>query len=160
MIVVADSSPLIVLVKIGHMDVLPKLFGRIIIPPAVAGELIHFRSPPAVRNYFSAVPNWLETRAASSIEPVAGLHMGEIEALSLAKELNADFLLIDERHAYKEAVARKINAIGTVRVLERAAEEQLVDLKEAFDRIRKTDFWVSPKLLEERLKIFLSRKKP
>ena len=39
MIVVADSSPLVVLVDTGYVHVLPALFGRIIIPPEVAAEV-------------------------------------------------------------------------------------------------------------------------
>jgi predicted nucleic acid-binding protein len=74
--------------------------------------------------------------------------------LSLALELQADLVLIDERKAYREAVARKLNAVGTVRVLERAAAEKMLDLQEAFDRLKKTDFWISHKLLDERLKLF------
>ncbi len=35
MLVVADSSPLIVLINIGHIDVLPGLFGQVIVPPQV-----------------------------------------------------------------------------------------------------------------------------
>ena len=63
-------------------------------------------------------------------------------------------MLIDQRKAYREAVARKLNAVGTVRVLERAAAEGLLDLKDAFDRLKQTDFWISPELLDERLRLF------
>jgi predicted nucleic acid-binding protein len=69
-------------------------------------------------------------------------------------ELRADLVLIDERQAYREAVARKLNAVGTVRVLERAAAERLLDLKDVFDRLKQTDFWISHKLLDERLTLF------
>jgi predicted nucleic acid-binding protein len=60
----------------------------------------------------------------------------------------------DERKAYREAVHRKLNAIGTIRILERAAAEGLLDLKDAFARLKQTDFWISHKLLDERLKLF------
>jgi predicted nucleic acid-binding protein len=39
MLIVADSFPLIVRVQIGHIDVLPKLFGQVIVPPEVLTEL-------------------------------------------------------------------------------------------------------------------------
>jgi predicted nucleic acid-binding protein len=39
MIVVADSSPIVVMVGIGHVDMLPALFQRVVIPPEVASEL-------------------------------------------------------------------------------------------------------------------------
>jgi predicted nucleic acid-binding protein len=81
------------------------------------------------------------------------LHPGESEALSLALELHADLVLVDERKAYREAIARNLNAIGTIRVLERAAAEGLLDLADAFDRVKQTDFWISPQFLDERLKL-------
>jgi predicted nucleic acid-binding protein len=40
MLVVADSSPLIVLIQIGQIDVLPALFGEVVIPPEVSAELL------------------------------------------------------------------------------------------------------------------------
>ncbi len=39
MLVVADSSPLIVLVNIRQVDVLPKLFGQVVVPPEVTNAL-------------------------------------------------------------------------------------------------------------------------
>src|SRR6266581_2246702 len=132
MLVIADSSPLIVLVNLGHADVLPKLFGQVVIPPAVVYELSSPSRPQAVRDFAASPPTWLKVQRPAAIQPIPELHPGEIEALSLALELHADLLLIDERKAYREAVARKLNAVGTVRVLERAAAEKLLDLKEAF----------------------------
>jgi predicted nucleic acid-binding protein len=48
MIVVADTSPLNYLILIGHVDVVPVLFDRIVAPPAVVRELTHPHSPPSV----------------------------------------------------------------------------------------------------------------
>jgi predicted nucleic acid-binding protein len=154
MLVVADSSPLIVLVNIEHINVLPKLFGQIVIPTAVAQELTYPSRPQAVQAFAAAPPAWLKIQSPSMIQSIPELHPGEIEALSLAIELHADLILIDERKAYREAVARKLNAVGTIRVLERAAADKMLDLKDAFDRLKKTDFWISHKLLDERLKLF------
>ena len=157
MIVVADSSPLIVLVKIGMIDVLPTLFGQIVIPGAVAHEIQNPRRPQGVREYFATMPAWLEVRRPSTIVSFEKLDPGETEAINLAMELHADLLLVDERRAYQTAVGLRINAIGTVRVLERAAEAGFVELAEAFDRVKRTDFWISHDLLDERLRLFRGR---
>ena len=154
MLVIADSSPLIVLVNISHTDLLPRLFGNVVIPPAVATELSAPSRPQSVRDFIASPPAWLITKRPTAIEPIPELHPGETEALSLAIELHADLVLIDERRAYKEAVSRKLNAIGTIRLLERAAAEGLLDLKDAFDRVKLTDFWISDRFLDERLKLF------
>ena len=160
MLVIADSSPLIVLVNIGQIQVLPKLFGEIVIPPAVASEIAAPARPQLVRDFAMALPTWLRVQAPISVQQIPELHQGEREALSLAMELHADLVLVDERKAYREALARKLNAVGTVRVLERAAAQGLLDLKEVFQRLKQTDFWISPKLLDERLKLFEKQQGP
>jgi predicted nucleic acid-binding protein len=159
MIVVSDSSPLIVLNNINHIDVLPKLFGEVIIPPAVASELSLPSRPRSVRDFVSSGPNWLRIQRPAKVQQIPELHLGELEALSLAIELRAEIVLVDERKAYRRAVALRLNAIGTVRVLEQAAAERLIDLRDAFDRIKQTDFWISHKLLDERFRIFQEQQK-
>ena len=138
MLVISDSSPLIVLVNIGHVDVLPKLFGRVFIPPAVATELFASSRAQAVRDFMAAQPAWLAVQRPTTTQQIPELHPGESEALSLAIELHADLLLIDERRAYREAVARQLNAIGTIRVLERARRRGVAQFEGCF-RSRETD---------------------
>jgi predicted nucleic acid-binding protein len=158
MVVVADSSPLIVLVNIGHVGVLPTLFGEVVIPPAVLSELHSANRPAAVRNFVAQPPSWLLERAPSKIEPITGLHAGELAAISLALELRADLLLIDDLSGRKAAADRKIPLAGTIGVLELAADQSLLDLRDAFDEIKKTDFWISHELLDQRLGLYLAKK--
>jgi predicted nucleic acid-binding protein len=141
-------------VNIDHIEVLPQLFREIVIPPAVAAEITAPSRPQIVRDFATARPAWLKVQAPKVVQQIPELHQGESEALSLAMELHADLVLIDERKAYREAIARKLNAVGTVRVLERAAAEGLLDLRDAFERLKQTDFWISSRLLDERLKVF------
>jgi predicted nucleic acid-binding protein len=56
MIVVADSSPLIVLVNIGHVEILPALFREVVIPPQIAAELSDARRSQAVRDFINGQP--------------------------------------------------------------------------------------------------------
>ncbi len=44
MIVIADTSLINYLIRIGEIEVLPKLYGRILVPPSVYGELKTTRS--------------------------------------------------------------------------------------------------------------------
>ncbi len=151
MIVVADSSSFVVLIAIGHLDVLPTLFGRIIVPPAVAAELASPKRTEAVRGFIAAPPAWLEIRTPAAIEAIAGLHDGESAAIALAAELKADRLIIDEARGRQAAVARHVRVVGTVGVLELAAEAGLLDLEQAFEAVKRTDFWVSARFLDERI---------
>lgn len=44
MIVVADTTPVNYLVLLGHIEVLPALYGRVMIPESVRDELVHART--------------------------------------------------------------------------------------------------------------------
>src|SRR5690349_13926285 len=114
MIVVADSSPFIVLITIQRIDLLPKLFGQVVIPPQVSAELAQTNRPQPVRAFISSPPPWLLQQAPSKIEPIPMLHAGEAAAISLAVELHADVLLIDEALGRKAATSRRVRVTGTV----------------------------------------------
>ena len=96
MIVVADSSPFIALINIEQINVLPALFQEVIAPPQVIAELQTPNRPPEVRTFIITPPPWLIERAPTETEEIATLHAGEAAAISLARELQADLLLIDE----------------------------------------------------------------
>lgn len=155
MLVVADSSPIIALINIGCVDVLPEIFERVAIPPQVAAELGDLKRPGEVRDFVAQLPAWLSIHVLRALEAIPGLHLAECEAINLASELRADLLLIDERDGRRAAGVRKLAFTGTIGVLERAATHGLIDLKDAFDRLKETDFWVSPKLLDLRLQKYL-----
>ncbi len=140
MIVVSDTTPINYLVLIGEIDLLPKLFGRVAAPPAVLSELRQPGSPEAVQVWMSAIPEWLEVRAPSSIDPAIRLGRGEVEAISLARELQATEVLIDDMQARKAALACGLRVAGTLLVLHRAARVGLVDFPEAIRRLMRTNF--------------------
>jgi predicted nucleic acid-binding protein len=62
-LVVADTGPLNYLVLIGDIELLPKLFGRVLAPQAVCDELADRDAPAAVRAWAAQRPAWLEVRA-------------------------------------------------------------------------------------------------
>jgi predicted nucleic acid-binding protein len=151
MIVVSDTSPLNYLVLIQHADVLPRLFGRVLAPPAVVDELRHPGTPAVVRAWAAALPAWLELRAPLSIDPDLRLGPGEAEAISLARELRADAVLIDERKGLIVARQFGLFVTGTLGVLEIAAEKGLIALPRAIAALRETSFRVSGDLLDAML---------
>jgi len=150
-IVVSDTSPLNYLVLIQHADVLPLVFGRVLAPPAVIAELLHPGSPAVIQAWAQTPPTWLEVRAPAAIDPSLGLGPGETEAISLARELKADVVLIDERKGL--AVARQCGLFvtGTLGVLGIAAEKELISLPSAIAALRQTSFRASDDLLNAML---------
>jgi predicted nucleic acid-binding protein len=66
MIVVSDTSPLCYLLLINLVDLLPQLYGQVVIPESVCSELLNSDAPEAVRSWMAQPPSWLE------IQTVAG----------------------------------------------------------------------------------------
>ena len=121
MLVISDTSPLIALVRIGHVDVLPRLYGSVVIPTEVAGELASRKRPSEVQAFIANPPTWLSVRSPSTIEEIQDLDPGECAAISLARELGADLLLIDETKGREAAISRHIRTARTAAVLFDAA---------------------------------------
>lgn len=149
MIVVADTTPVNYLILIGEIDVLAKLYGRVVIPQAVHEELTRSRAPASVRAWIETPPAWLEILSPATVSDIAlaKLDAGERDAIALAEELFADQLIVDELLARREAERRGLSIIGTVGVLREAAEEGLLDLRAAVERLRQTSFHISPAIL-------------
>ena len=142
MVVVSNTTPLHYLVLIEVVDVLHSLYGRVVIPPAVASELSHPVAPEQVRTWITRPPAWLEVVA----EPVAAdtdlarLDAGEREAIALFQARSANLLLMDDREGVRAARSRGVEVIGTLGVLDRAAEHRLVDLPSVLNRLEHTTF--------------------
>jgi predicted nucleic acid-binding protein len=140
-LVIADTSPINYLVLIGHIGVLPSLFERVILPSVVREELDD--GPSQVRLWIADRPPWVEVRATRDSRRDASLHdldAGEEDAIALAVELHADLLLMDDREGVLAARSRGLTVTGTLGVLGLAARHGLLDLAEAFGRIRRTNF--------------------
>jgi predicted nucleic acid-binding protein len=152
MIVIADTSPINYLVWIGEIDVLPKIYGRIFVPPAVCRELKAEDAPVAVRKWIAQPPDWLEVRMPTQQADAelvnADLDEGERDAILLAQELGADELIIDDLPGRKEAERRHLHFIGTLGVLRAASKRGLLDFKTAINALRRTNFHVSQELLD------------
>ena len=124
MIVVADTSPLNYLALIDAIDLLPAIFGHVILPRAVFEELQHPKTSPKVRQWISHLPAWLEVRnVASAANPaLMGLDAGEREAIQLALELGIDTVLIDEAEGRRAAERLHLGVRGTLGILEQRSE--------------------------------------
>jgi predicted nucleic acid-binding protein len=160
MLVIADTSPLHYLVLIDYPEVLPVLFGRVLIPPAVTEELQRPRTPAPVRAWIVSPPAWLEVHAPRQplITPTLPLGAGEREAVSLAQEIRADLLLMDDLDGREEAEHHGLAVMGTLRVLELAAERGLIDFPTAITKLQATSFHLPVSLVREMLARDANRK--
>lgn len=95
--VISNASPLIGLEEIGHLGLLKSLFSAGLIPPAIVRGVA-----PTV-----TLPAWVSERAFT--QPIGPqilrttLGPGESEAISLALEISAQWVILDERPARRFA---------------------------------------------------------
>jgi predicted nucleic acid-binding protein len=159
-VVVSDASPINILIRIGHVDLLPSLFGQVYVPPSVVEELTADGTPPAVRDWVHANPSWLVVKTPENAAPRSqSRHRGEFDAIELALEIGADALLIDEVRGRRLAAQRGLLTLGTVGLLERAADQGLIDdLSASHDRLREMGFHVAEGLLANSLAAHRARK--
>jgi predicted nucleic acid-binding protein len=151
MLVVSDTTLLRYLITIEHQFVLRRLFERILVPQAVQEELQHPRTPLAVRSWMTAPPAWLEVCPSQQTaeNELLRLGAGEREAILLAQARHADLILMDDWAGRQAAEARSLNVIGTLRVLEYAAERGLLDLPSVLTQLQHANFYMSSDLVQE-----------
>jgi uncharacterized protein len=139
--VVADSSPLIALVRVEQLSLLEKLFGEVLVPPAVAREVGR------------SLPGFISERALSRPLPAAvlraSLDPGESEAISLALELRAERVILDDRPARRLAKVLGLPVIGVLGILHAAKEKALLPaVRPILDALVTNRFRITPQLYE------------
>lgn len=155
MIVVADTSPLNYLVRLGREAILREIYGSVVVPPAVLAELHHTGAPDVVRKWASNLPDWVlvstDFDIDASLPPVLG--QGEREAISLAMKLSAAFVLLDDGAGRKAAKRRSLVPAGTLAVLVEAAERGFLDLTKTVSELKALGFRISEELEERVVRI-------
>lgn len=144
-LVVSNSSPLIALEQIGQLHLLQALFDTLLVPPAVVRE-----TAPTV-----TLPKWVNERALTQqIGPQllsSSLGPGESEAISLALEVGAQWLILDDRPARRLAQSLGLPVVGTLGVLLAAKRRGLLldALRPQLDGLIKSGFFIAPDLQEQ-----------
>ena len=125
MILIADSSALVAIAIVDKLEILDKLFGKVLIPRAVYDEITIEN-----REESKKLSNYTKDRVediSSKINFNITLGRGESEAIILYKEKNADFLLCDDKKAKKFAQNFGINVVGSLGILLKAKDKGLIE---------------------------------
>ena len=148
-VVVSDTTPINYLVLIGQVDLLSQLFEKVIIPDAVLQELSAIRAPDLVKSWVANLPAWIEVRRCKHLDATIQLDAGETGAISLALELGASSVLMDERRGRYAAQSRGLAVIGTLTILELADERGLVRFEDAVQQLQQTNFHLGVLVMNE-----------
>ena len=149
--VIGDSSALIALSVIDKLELLEQLYENLYVPQAVYDEVTKVRKPQSDK-----LKQFLQNRVKVVNLNLAklGLGLGELEAITLYKELNADVLLIDDNRAKKYAILNDARVIGSLGVLIKAKEKGYVEkVKPFLEAIMKSEVYISNKLIVQVLEI-------
>lgn len=153
MIVVSDTSPICYLLLIGEIELLPQLYGKVLIPQTVQQELANERSPAVVQAWIGQPPEWLAIQTVNipSDSDLANLDLGERAAIVLALATTADLIVIDDLLGRQVARLRQLRVTGLLGILDEAARQNLVDFPEAIARLQQTSFRASSQLIQSLL---------
>ena len=148
-VVVSDTTPLHYLILLGRDSILEKLYGQVIVPPAVLQEIRHSAAPAAVLDWAKSPPAWLTVQTPASVPPrFDNLDFGERQALALAKEINADLVLLDDKVARRFAINEALKVKGTLGVVADSAKAGLLDFRTTVEALQQSSMHLDPKLVQ------------
>ena len=158
MIVVSDTTPLIGLASIGRLQLLQELFDEVYIPQAVFDETVIFGREESKAKQDVSNASWIrvvEVKDRLAVNVLLDeMDLGEVETIVLASEINADWVLMDEKKGRRKLSQLNIPKIGTVGILLKAKQLGLIStIKLEFENLQKTGFSISPLVVEEILKM-------
>jgi len=154
MIVVSNATPIITLSSIGKIDILKHFFDKVYIPKAVYDEIKSKRAYgyKEIEDDFFEVMT-IEDSFAQDIL-LNDLDLGEAQTIVLAKELNADIVLIDETIGYNIARSQKLNVKRTLSFLIVAKERGLItEVKPLLDEMIENGRWISHRVYGDVLRV-------
>lgn len=140
--VVSNASPLIYAAKIGFLEPLRKLYGKILLPTAVYSEVvekgIEKKAADALaieeavaKGYLQVVE--LNERAKAEIKILTktqDISAGEAEAIALAKQVKAELLIIDERSGTIAARVWGLKTVGLLGIIIESMHQGIITLEE------------------------------
>lgn len=152
---VFNASPVIILAKAGHFDLVPQLVEPAVIPRAVVDE-INAGSPEDPASACLAQANWLTiVEPATPISPIATwrLGTGETEVLEYARQNIGTVAVLDDKAARRTAQALQVPYTGTLGLLLAAVEKGLLpSVAAAIDDVKQAGLYINPTIEEALIK--------
>lgn len=151
-IIIADTGALISLIHTKQLDLIETIFGDFFIPNAVWKELNDYKNPDFDRVRLAELKSKIyNIQSKNHLDLI--MDFGESEAILLYEEIQADYLLIDDKKARMIAESLGVNCIGTIGLLIRAKQAGLLSsLKPIFEKLLDSQRYFSKNFLNSILK--------
>ncbi len=149
--IIGDSSALIALSIVGKLELLETLYDTLYIPQAVYDEVtkLEKKQSDILKVFLKERVKKVELNLKK-----LGLGIGELEAITLYKQLNADVLLIDDNRAKKYALLNDVRVVGSLGILIKAKEKGYIEkIKPLLEKLQDSDIFVSDALVAKVLDI-------
>lgn len=155
-LVISNTSPLFYLYQLGYLNLLRKLYERIVVPEAVVAELEAGRDQgedvPDVTDY-----DWIEVRSIhvpKLVSLITDLGAGESQVLALALEEPDCLVILDDYLAREVASLQSLRITGTAGVILKAKREgYLPAVATLLDKLIQLDFRLSEAVKARILKL-------
>ena len=156
-VVVADSGPIIHLSRVGLLELLPALYGSVVVPRAVFHEVVHDGAgQPGSAELAGAA--WAEIVEHDPQDPLflgflQLLQLGESAAISIAYGRKAGLVLIDDNRARMAARSLQLAVKGTLGLLVLAKRRGHIDA--VAPRVRDLlaqNVWISAEVVRRALR--------
>ncbi len=154
-VTICNTSPLLYLHLVGQLELLPQLYGQVLIPPAVQAEL-EAGAQRGVNVPVVEALSWLRVTplASSALLPLAtDLGRGEAEVIGLGLERPNSRLILDDALAHRIARLNRLRFTGTMGVVLRAKQRGLLDaVQPVVPALRNAGLWLSDSLVTQVLR--------
>lgn len=155
---VSDATPLIHLSKIGKISRLKRLFEKVFIPKEIYEEVVvkgkSLNKKDVVLIEALIEENFIEVKETASKIEMPNLHLGELKAIALCKELKIKNLLIDDKEGYDAAELIGLNPLRTTALLLRLLDKKFVkfsEYKESLLKLSESGYFLSADTYERLL---------
>lgn len=139
-IVIPDASCLILLDKIGSLNLLAKIFQSLVITNEISKE------------FGKKIPEWISLQDPSENIQLSNFDLdpGESSIIKLSLQLENTLLILDDKKARKVASKMNLNYTGTLGIFLKAKRMGFIpSVQSIIDKVQSTNFRYSQKIYEE-----------
>ena len=133
--IVSNATPLIYLAKSNKLSLLQTIVNQVLIPEAVFQEVVIEGKRLGEKDSYQVEKaisqGWLKVKKVNSrISFEFSLHAGEIEVISLAREMEIKTVIIDDAKARSAAELAGLIPVGTLGIILHAIKNNIINFDE------------------------------
>jgi predicted nucleic acid-binding protein len=156
MTIVCDTSPLLLFARADRLGLLPALYQRVVVPGAVLQEVNVQADEPARQIQVHVQQDVFQRKEAQgrSLDAVGeNMGRGERAAIALARELDAELVVLDDEQGRTEARRHGLSITGSIGILIEAKERDVIaSMRRELDRLVEEGLWIDEQLYDRVLR--------